>query len=227
MIAVKRELRLGIGVLLASQMLVAFAAIGLLSRMAPAIDRILQENVVSIEAAEEMLAVLSRSRGQDATSRDLEGRFFGAIARARDNITESAEPAILDAIEDGYRALIRGDDRALVPAVEAVQRLVAINRQAMRRTRDSASRLSEAGAWAAVLLAILGFAAGMIVIIRVQRQVVEPLDEIYAVLRSCSEGDPFRRCQYRNAPTEVREMMTVMNELLDHRLSGEAASAEN
>lgn len=225
MTSLKRELRVGIGILLITQMVMAFAAIGLLSRMAPAIDRILQENVYSIEAAEEMLVVLALSR-DGVGLRDLDGRFFGALERARDNITEDEEREILDRVEEGYRSFEAGEAESLAPTLAAVQELVRINREAMRRTRDRASRLSEAGAWAEVLAAILGFAAGLVVAVRIQRRVVEPLDEIYAVTKSCGEGDPFRRCQFREAPGELREMMTMLNELLDDRFSVESTSSQ-
>jgi methyl-accepting chemotaxis protein len=225
MTALKRELRIGIGILVATQMVLAFTAIGLLSRMAPAIDRILQENVLSIEAAEEMLVVLALSR-EGVGHRDLDGQFFGALERARDNITEREEREILDRVEDGYRRFEEGSTSALAPTIQAVQRLVRTNREAMRRTRDQASRLSEAGAWAAVLAAIFGFAAGIIVVVRIQRRVVEPMDEIYAVTKSCSEGDSFRRCQLRDAPGEVREIMATLNDLLDHRFAADVSSRE-
>lgn len=223
MIGLKHELRIGIGVLVATLMVMAFTAIGLLSRMAPAIDRILEENVLSIEAAEEMLVVLTLSR-EGTGHRDLDGRFFGALERARDNITEEEEREILDRVESGYRRFGEGATSALAPTVQAVQQLVRTNRAAMLTTRDRARRLSEAGAWAAVLIAIFGFAAGIVVVVRVQRRVVEPIDEIYAVTRSCVAGDPFRRCQPREAPGEVREIMTTLNTLLDHRFALDVSS---
>ena len=165
MIHVKRELRLGIGVLLATQLLMAFAAIGLLSRMAPVIDRILQENVTSIQAAEDMLVVLALSRGESLHTRGLDGQFFGALTRARDALSEDAESEILGAVERGYRSLGPGAEDSLPGTLNAVQEFVRINRDAMHRTRDRASRLSEAGAWAAVLMALIGFAAGLVVAI--------------------------------------------------------------
>ncbi|HSF16253.1 MAG TPA: hypothetical protein VLK65_11945 [Vicinamibacteria bacterium] len=226
MIPVRRELRFGIAILLAIQILMGFAAIGLLSRMAPVIDQILQENVTSIEAAEEMLAVLALSRGGTTRSRDLDGQFFGALARARDNVTEEQEPEILDRVDRGYEGLQEGAEESLAATVAAVEELIRINRDATRNTRDSARRLSEAGAWAVVLMALAGFAVGIVVAVRIQKRVVEPLDEIHGVIVSEKAGDPYRRCQYREAPPEVREIMSTLNELLDYRFSTSGQAPE-
>ena len=215
MIAVKRELRFGIGLLLASQLVMALGAIGLLSRLVPAIDRILQENVYSIESAERMLVVLALREEGEELDRD----FHEALTSATANVTEPAEEALLQRIALGATELVAGDSLAYEPTVGALQELVAVNRAAMRRTRDRASRLSEAGAWAAVLLAMLVFSAGAVIAIRVQRRIVEPLEEIFAVARAVGEGDPYRRCQFRDAPPELRQLMTTVNELLDERFS--------
>lgn len=229
MIAVKRELRFSIGLLLASQLVMALGAISLLSRLVPAIDRILQENVYSIESAERMLVVLAlREEGQE-----LDRDFHEALERAKANVTEPAEEAILQRIAIGAAELVAGDALAYEPTVDALQELVAVNREAMRRTRDRASRLSEAGAWAAVLLAMLVFSAGVVIAIRVERRIVEPLEEIFAVGRSVEAGDPYRRCQFRDAPGELRQLMVTVNELLDERYAvdrepnGSAAASRN
>lgn len=215
MIAVKRELRVGIGLLLVCQMVMALGAIGLLSRLVPAIDRILQENVSSIESAERMLVALALHEGGDELDRD----FGEALSRAKANVTEPAEEGLLARIERGAAELAAGDPSAYRPTVEAIQELVSVNREAMRRTRAQASRLSEAGAWAVVLLAMIVFSAGIVVAVRVQRRIIEPLDEMFAVARAAATGDPYRRCQIRDAPAELRQLMATFNEVLDERFS--------
>lgn len=217
MMGVKRELRLGVGLLLVSQLVIALGAIGLLSRLAPAIDRILQENVVSIEAAERMLVVLALHEEGERLDRD----FHEALSRAKANVTEPAETPVLERVESGAAAIVAGDRLAYEPTVDAIEELVVVNREAMRRTRDRASRLSEAGAWAAVLLAVLVFSAGVVIAFQVERRIVEPLQEIVAVARAAKSGDAYRRCQFRDAPEELRELMATFNQLLDERFSVE------
>jgi hypothetical protein len=219
MTSVKRELQLGIGILIVTQVLLAFGAIGLLSRMAPAIDRILQENVYSIQAAEDMMVAVALSADEGVEDRDLEGRFFGALERARSNVTLSEEPAILDRIEGGYRRLLADPSNSRESTIRALEELVAMNRGAMQETRDRASRLSEAGAWSVVLMAIFGFAAAVVVVIRTRRNIVEPLSEVHSVLLAHDEGDVFRRCQFRDSSAEVRELMVTVNDLLDRVLA--------
>jgi hypothetical protein len=217
--SVKRELQLGIGVLTLTMVLLAFGSIGLLSRMAPAIDQILKENMYSIQAAEDMMVAVALSVGDAAADREIEGRFFGALERARSNVTLIEEPAVLDEIEEGYRRLLADPSASRQPILRALEELVAMNRQAMQETRDRASRLSEAGAWSMVLMAIFGFTAAVIVVIRTRRNVVEPLSEIQSVLTAHDEGDVFRRCQFKDASSEVRELMVTVNDLLDRVLA--------
>ena len=221
MIAVRRELQLGLGALMFFQIVLCFGAIALFSRMAPAIERILEENVYSIEAAEEMLAVLALS-GNGPAGEALRQRFENALQAARDNVTVEEETSVLREIErDGLRVL-NGDRTALAGAVNSLRRLVQINREAMRRTHQEAQRLGTAGAWAVVLLAMAAFAVSVVVTQRVRSRILAPFDEIHAVLESAREGDAFRRCQLRDAPDELREVMRTINDLLDHRFpSGE------
>lgn len=214
MIAVKRELRLGIAFLLGLQVVISFVAIGLLSRLSPAIDRILQENVYSIESAEQMLQALARHREGEP----LDPAFGDALGRARANITEPGEREILDRIESESAALVAGDMPAYERTFTALEELIRENRAAMLATRDSARRLSVAGAWAAVLLAMLAFASGVVIAFRIERRIVEPLDEVFAVIKANDAGDAYRRCQLREAPGELREVMEALNELLDERL---------
>ena len=62
---IRDEIRLGVGTLLLVQILLMFAAVGLLSRMTPAIDQILEDNERSIHAVERMLVVLAEPPSSD------------------------------------------------------------------------------------------------------------------------------------------------------------------
>jgi len=216
MIAVRRELQLGLGALMLFEVVLCFGAIALFSRMAPAIERILQENVYSIEAAEEMLVVLALTADGPAGD-DLRRRFQDALQAARDNTTEDEEVPVLNQIERNASRVLNGDRTALAATVEPLRRLVQINRDAMRRTHQEARRLGIAGAWAVVILAVAAFAVSFVVTQRVRSRILAPLDELQAVLRSTREGDSFRRCQLRDAPDELREAMRSINDLLDSR----------
>lgn len=213
----RREFFYTIGTLVALNVLLAFGAIGLFVRMLPAIERILEENVYSNIAAEEMLAVLAES----PTARvPTEGRrrVEDAFRRAKSNVTEPEEIPVLDAIGRNLRAALDGERDAVVAEVRAIQNLIAINRDAMRKVDREAQRLGRAGAWAAVFVGFLSFLLSVVVLGRLRRRVVEPVVELHHVLEGLRRGERFRRSSPRDAPAEIQEVLQSVNALLDERL---------
>ncbi len=211
----------GIGALVMIHLATAFGAIGLLMRMSPAVQDILAENVYSTEAAEDLMASLLQSAaGRKDGNRE---RFADALARAKANITEEGEiPAIEDLVRLGPDALA-GDPGAMVGALAAAEKLARINREAMQLASDRALNLGMTGAWAAVSLALAGFMISILVVRRILRGVIEPVEELELVVDAHRHGDRFRRCQARTASREMRLVLDAVNELLDraHRVNEE------
>ena len=210
----RRNFLLSVCVLVALNVLLAFGAIGLLTRMSPAIKRILQDNVYSTEAAGEMLALLARPV-REPMSDPHRSLFEHALQRARNNVTEPEEVAVLERITQQYSAALAGEDSAVVVVVQALQQLIAINRQAMMNADQEARRLGAAGAWAAVCIAVVSFMISLLVIHRLERFVLHPLIELYDVLEAVRAGNHHRRCRVSAAPEEIRRVLSVVNVLLD------------
>lgn len=203
----------GIGALVVIHLATAFGAIGLLVRMSPAVQDILAENVYSTEAAEDVMAALLLSAaGRDG---DNQKRFSDALARARANVTEEGEIQAIDDLERLGPGAFAGDSEAIVSAIAAVERLTMINREAMQLASDRALNLGVTGAWAAVSLALAGFMVSVLVVRRIIRGVVEPVEELESVVDASMHGDSFRRCQARTASREMRQVLDTVNELLD------------
>lgn len=224
----RRELQLGIGALVAFHLLVSFGAISLLSRMSPAIERILEDNVYSIEAAERMLAVLALTGRQPATALQRE-TFLQSLRDARRNITERDETVAIETVEENWERALEGDLDAVRGTVAALRNIVTINRQAMRRADAEANRLGAAGAWAVAFLAFGGFSVSLLVLSRTRKRIVQPLLELYSTLESARRGDRYRRCQVLEAPVEIKRALEAVNGLLEERESHalEEASGED
>lgn len=204
---------IGIAMLVAIQLATAFSAIGLLTRMSPAVGEILAENVFSNEAAEDAMAALLLAAAD--VEGDHAGDFAAAIDRARRNVTEPGEVPVVDTLDSLGRAVLAGDHQAVVPVVDAARELIRINRHAMQRANTRALRLGSAGAWAAVTLSLVGFLVSALVIRRTIVGVVEPVEELEAVLLAYRNGDSFRRCQGRAASAEMRRVLGSINDLLE------------
>jgi hypothetical protein len=210
----KRDLLLGVGALVSILLIVCFGSIGLFARMSPAIENVLQENDVSLAATEEMLAVLALDQNEAPTPAAT-SRFKDALERVRANVTESAEQPEIKSIDRSHEAALGGDSNARRQTVEALQRLAQINRAAMHHANDDVQRLGWAGAWATVILCVLGFSAALVVTRRLDRRIAHPISELYATLEAALAGDTHRRCVQSGAQNEVWFLMQSVNQLLD------------
>ncbi|MEZ4293246.1 MAG: hypothetical protein R3E53_22990 [Myxococcota bacterium] len=219
----RREIFLAIGAIVVLNVLLAFGTIGLFVRMGPVIDRILDENVYSIGAAEEIVAVLAES-GEGATRPRPAERAMRALERARSNVTEERENAPLARVEADLPAALAGDHDARRRVSESLTQLIAINRGAMREIDGEARRLGSAGAWSAVFIGFLSFLLGSFLVVRLRRRLVAPMTELHRVLEDVRRGGVYRRTGIRDAPAELGGVLSAIDDLLDSR--GTGADAE-
>lgn len=217
----EREATLGVWALILLVVLVAGSAIILLQRMSPAIGQILEENVASEEAVEEMLATLAEasSSGTGASSDTAErqrARFDDALDRARDNVTEPEEPALLEAIHLHENAAFAGDAAARATVVQNLRQLGAVNRASMHRSDVAARRLGLGGAWACTLLGVVGFGFGALILRRLRRRIELPIEDLRDTLQRVRRDDFQARCRtLLQAPAELAQIASHTNWLLD------------
>lgn len=212
---IRDEVRLGVGILLFVQLLMMFAAVGLLARMTPAIDQILEDNERSIHAVERMLLVLAEPVADEQVRRvDREIRFTQALEDARANITDEREEPVIRGIDQHYADALAGDPVALAQLRAELGKLGNINRDAMHDANARAQRLGTAGAWVLVLLGLVGLGGSIAVIRRFQAKLIRPVYELGAVLEACAEGDLHRRFNPADASSEFRDVAQVVNSLV-------------
>lgn len=216
----KRDFLIGVGILILLNVLLAFGAIGLLTRMSPAIGKILEENVESNRAGEVMLARLTEVESGVQLGAEAQSSFRDSLARAKRNITEVEEVPVLNRIEELAGAAFEGDPKAVALITENVLRLSRINRAAMMEVDLEAQRLGTAGAWAAAFLSLISLVISLLVIGRLEKQLVSPLMELNRVLQAHRNGDVHRRCYGLNLSREIRSIFDALNEVLDR--TGEA-----
>lgn len=211
----RSELLLYTAVLAAVNLLFAFGAIGLFMRMGPAIERILEENVASIDAAEAILLDFAAYPG--AVPAEHHPRIREAVARAASNVTEAAERPVTARIQQRLEPALGGDPAARTLLIEDLRQLIAINREAMVRVDAEARRYGTGGAWAAVAVGAASFLLSLLVTVQLRRRVIEPLNELHGVLGAARAGDRFRRCRGFDAAIELRQAGEAVNALLDER----------
>lgn len=207
----RREASLGIGAILGLQLLLCMLAIALLSRMGPAIERILEENVYSEAAVEEMLAMLATS----PSGASVPAEFDAALLRAEANVTEADEVPVLEAIERDRAAAFEGHLIARAEVVAGLRKLGEVNRESMVRADRRARRLGQAGAWAAALLGALALALAFLTYRRLRLRIEIPIEGLRATTQRVRGGNFEVRCSTSDCPIEIHQIADDLNWLLD------------
>ncbi len=218
-----QSVKVGAWFLIALNLFIAFGSIWIFMRMAPAIEVIISQNEVSLEASEEMLAALLQIKTSDSQPVESIESFGNALTRAKNNITEKEEPAVIDTIILHHEDAYKGNNIALKKTINAIVELGDINRAAMRRADAKAKQLGYAGAWGVVFMATVTFMVGMIFLRSMKKNLLEPMQEIDAVIIAFREGDIMRRCSMKSPPRSIKQIFGNINDLLDMQCSARIA----
>lgn len=214
---VSQSVRFGAWILISLNLLMAFGSIWVFMRMAPAIETIIDQNELSLQACEEMLAaLLMKDQHKNGTPSRIES-FHHALSRAVNNITEKEEPLALDTIGESYLKAFEGDDAQLRRTVEAILQLGEINRAAMIKADRKARQLGAAGAWGVVFMATVVFLIGILFLRSLKENLSDPLEEIDSVVSAFRKGDTMRRCTAKSPSRIIRQVFANLNDLLDKR----------
>lgn len=207
--------RWGALLLIGLNVLMALGSIWVFTRMAPAIEVIIEQNERSLEACEQMLSALALSRGDQLDSPTLKLSFKEALKTAQNNITEDEEPDALELIDRNYPTAFENNFKARMQTITAINRLGEINREAMVRADVRARQLGNGGAWGVVFMASAVFLAGLLFKRTLKRNLVKPLEEIQSVISANRQGDTMRRCSGADMSKDIKTIFDGMNELLD------------
>lgn len=213
------ELKVGVLGLLALQAVTSASAIALLTRMSPAIDRILTQNLASILAGAEMLAALAELPRDPAGEAARQERFEEALALAGSNVTEAEEGPILAAIGSSATAALAGAPDERRRTVRAIDKLIEVNHASTREADLEARRLGAAGAWAAVLLGAIGLGVCVLGVRRLVRRLIHPLLDLAETIAAFQRGERHRRTNRHGMPVELAEIAGAVDDLIDRAIA--------
>lgn len=223
------SVRLAAWLLIGLNLMMAFGSIWVFVRMTPAIELIIDRNVTSLQMCEEMLAALALVNENQSVRTTAMGSvqetFRKALQKARQNITEQDEPAIIQLIHQSYLKAFTGDATAVTKTVEAIQSLGAANRAAMVAADKKARQFGNAGAWGIVFMATAVFLIGLLFISSLKKNLLQPLEEIHSVTTAFQHGDTMRRCTGTGMPREIHQVYRELNGILD-KSNGQNFSAQ-
>lgn len=120
---------------------------------------------------------------------------------------------------------VRGELKLAVFALVAIQIVMAFGAIALLGSHAGGA-VAEAGAWAMVLLALVGLGASAVILKRLMARVAAPLDRIDEAIIGFGRGDGFRRPRLDPAPTELGRIASSISAIMDSRAGAEGDPRE-
>ena len=212
-----QRISVAVGSLVGLQLLASGAAIGLLARMGPAIEAILEGNEAALHAVTEMLDVLAESEGGAVLPVDRR-RYAAALEAVDQVVAEADERPTVERLRADSPGALEGDRAARVRVLAALERLGGRNLRSMRQEELLARQLGVAGAWSVVALGVASVGFGVFVRRRIAQEIEDPVEEMDATLAEIRGGDPHRRVAVRpGLAAEITRVGQGVNDLLDRR----------
>jgi len=227
-----KSIKLGAALIIFLNLSMAVGSIWVFQRMTPSIENIIDRNGKSLKACGSMLELLvlrdqpaASNLGPDSdvvtTSGSLVGDAFQEqLEIAKSNITEPDEDEVLVRIGNYYPAALAGDPQAMEKTVMAISQLRDLNWDATYQADLRAKQIGNAGAWGVCFMGIVVFMAFLVFIRRVERNLLEPFEEIASVLGERAKGNVMRRCSLYSRSADVKKVYSLVNDLMDQESQG-------
>ena len=198
----------GVWLMILFNLLLSFGAVWSLQRMNPEIQRIYERNIVSLDACENMLLLLT------APVPDT-GAFARALQSAENNITESGEKESITRIKLLAGKFTGGDQTVKESMTREIIKLTNFNKNAIMQSAMQAQKMRQAGAWGIVFMTLFFFAAAIFFEQKLRRRFLLPFQEISSVMDAHLQGDHFRRCNLLHVTQDMKKLFMAINDLLD------------
>lgn len=205
-----KSISLSILLLLVFTTVMATAGIRGFLRLAPAIEQINSRNTQSLYLTEKMMYTI-------AAENDIK-LFEDALAQAKQNITEVGEKEKIQDIESKYASAFNGNKIAKKEIIADISALSEINRIAMKNAALNAKRLSSVGAWVITFMTIFIWCLGIIILNKLSKTIIKPLEELESVFQGQAKGNRLRRCPKTAPTTDFQLIYDGVNYLLDKKV---------
>lgn len=206
----------GVRLIIGAMLVIAVTSSFLMERMSNAIKKTVDENVYSLEAAQDMMSAISMAKLTGAKLYQLQ--FMDALERAKSNMTLPGESSLVERIEKLAPLAFAEQDQANRQIIEDLAALADLNREATQKVDEEAKFLAIAGGWAIVGLTIISLLAGSRILNQVHQQSIAPMVEICHGLSDWEQGNRLRRFQIARSSKDLRRAQQSLNAILD-RLS--------
>jgi hypothetical protein len=221
----RRNLRLGIGTLVAFNVVAGLTVIAVLSRLGPSFRRIHEERADIFTAANDMLSVLARQSGEAVDPADAE-RFRAALRLCLDGAASSGPISPLAGLDASLPAVFRGDGGAIQSAVAAIEDWLREHQKLLISEHVAAERIAITGAWFLVFSTTLVFVLTLLVARKIDHRALAPLDDMFRVILAAQQGDYLRRTAPRQAPSDLRAAARALDAILERQFDQALCSSQ-
>ena len=206
--------------------LIGLGSIFLVDRIKPAINDILNENARTVEAAFSMLELISNHQIkleesnevelENATLQKSQTQFWQSFDDANKNVTLEKESEILDEVKTLSTQFWLGEKAHREKISELITLLAELNLNEMKKKHTKAESLIITGAWGLGFLLIVSLVVQLVFRSKVLSGVIEPVEQIYSVLKEFKEGNQLRRfADRKDSLLEIKKIGLLMNSILD------------
>lgn len=187
--------------------IIAIAGIKGFKRLAPAINIINSRNTQSLYYAEQMLTNITKHKNLK--------KFELYLNKSKENITERQEKEALINIEKTYKDAFLGNEQSEEETIGYIVDLSSINRKAMEKAGNEASKLENVGIWIIIFPTVFAWIIGIALLKLINQTIVKPLSELHDVISSYRNGNNIRRCPKVSKSEEFQKIYNDLNAILD------------
>lgn len=193
---IKTKLNLGIGLLFALIILLAFFAIKQINSLASASENIIKDNKETIVYAESMLSALSElDENKEALN-----AFEKFLIKQKTNITESGERELTEKLFESFQLLKKNsnDKAALDTAQSYLFEILEINLKAIENKSKIASDTAKESILIIGLLSIFCFIIALILFIKLPGNISNPINELTQSIKQIATNNYSQRVNFES-----------------------------
>jgi len=205
---IKTKLFLGIGLLFALIILLAFFSIKQINSLASASENIIKDNKETIVYAEAMLSALSEIN----VNKDAFNNFEKFLLKQKANITEPGEKELTEKLVANFQLLKENsnDKDALVAAQTYLFEILDINLNAIENKSKIAADTASKSILIISFLSLFCFIIALILFVKLPGNISNPIDELTRSIKQIAANNYAQRVNFEGH-SEFGELATSFN----------------
>ncbi|MBN8677771.1 MAG: HAMP domain-containing protein [Chitinophagales bacterium] len=209
---IKAKLNLGVGLLFALIILLAFVSIRQVTLWAQDTKNILKANYNSLEYSRIILDAMAGKMPEDQTIQLIEQN----ISRQEANITETGEAELTQNLRVAFQQFKsdQQDTVAVTKMQEAIHGIMKVNLDAIRLKSEIAEKTAEGAVFWLSILGTFCFLIAFVLVFNLPSNIADPIQELTERIKNIASGDYSQRVHFRSS-SEFGELAGSFNTMAE------------